>query len=46
MEELINLSHDRREEHPLSLSVHADVVAAMRAELAPLIDVKAMRVRE
>ena len=45
-EEFFNLSRDPREEHPLSPSAHADVVAAMRAELAPLIAVEPKRVRE
>ena len=45
-EELFNLSRDPREEHPLPPSAHAEVVAAMRAELAPLIAVDPKRVRE
>jgi len=45
-EELFNLSRDPREEHPLPPSAHAEVVAAMRAELAPLIAVDPKRARE
>lgn len=46
MEEFFNLSRDPREEYPLSPSAYADVVAAMRAELAPLIAGEPTRVRE
>jgi arylsulfatase A-like enzyme len=45
-DELFNLSRDPGEEHPLSPSAHADVVAALRAELAPLVAVDSKRVRE
>jgi glucan phosphoethanolaminetransferase (alkaline phosphatase superfamily) len=44
-EELFNLSQDPREERPLPQAARAEIAAAMRAALAPLVAVDPKRVR-
>ena len=45
-EELFNLTRDPHEEHALPVATNAEIVAAMRARVAPVIAVEAQRVRE